>query len=109
MEYEWDNNKNRINQYKHGISFETAILAFDDPFILTRLIDNQTYDEERWASTGLVNSTAIFIIHTWRLNYYGEEINRIISARAATPCEEQRYYSHRKSKKGARKFKEKTH
>lgn len=29
--YEWDERKNRLNQRKHGIGFETAAEAFDDP------------------------------------------------------------------------------
>jgi len=109
MEYEWDNNKNCINQYKHGVSFETAILAFHDPFMMSELIDVEYMDETRWVSIGLVNDVVFVIIHTWRLNYYGEEINRIISARTATPREEQRYYAYRKSEKGAQKFKIETH
>ena len=36
MEFAWDERKNRINRKKHGVSFETAILAFDDPYHLTR-------------------------------------------------------------------------
>jgi uncharacterized protein len=35
MRFEWDENKNRANRAKHGISFETAILAFSDPSVLT--------------------------------------------------------------------------
>lgn len=31
MEFTWDERKNRANQQKHRISFETAILVFDDP------------------------------------------------------------------------------
>lgn len=29
--FEWDEAKNRANQIKHGVSFETARLAFSDP------------------------------------------------------------------------------
>ena len=31
MRYEWDENKNERNLEKHGLSFETASLVFDDP------------------------------------------------------------------------------
>lgn len=27
MDFEWDENKNKINKAKHGISFETAIIS----------------------------------------------------------------------------------
>ncbi|MBX2927520.1 MAG: BrnT family toxin [Saprospiraceae bacterium] len=30
MEFEWDENKNKSNQLKHGISFEEATQIFDD-------------------------------------------------------------------------------
>jgi len=29
--FEWDEGKNRENQNKHGVSFETAQEAFEDP------------------------------------------------------------------------------
>jgi uncharacterized DUF497 family protein len=31
VRFEWDETKNRANIAKHGISFETAKLIFDDP------------------------------------------------------------------------------
>ncbi len=31
MKFEWDEDKNKLNKMKHGISFETAILVFADP------------------------------------------------------------------------------
>jgi uncharacterized DUF497 family protein len=36
LEFAWDERKNRGNQQKHGVSFETAIMVFDDPYHLTR-------------------------------------------------------------------------
>jgi hypothetical protein len=35
MRIEWDRAKNKINQTKHGIDFETAQLVFDDPDCVT--------------------------------------------------------------------------
>ena len=38
MRYEWDERKNRENQRKHdGISFELAMLVFDDENYLIRM------------------------------------------------------------------------
>jgi len=37
MKFEWDNNKNRTNQEKHGVSFEEAIEVFDDALQISRL------------------------------------------------------------------------
>ena len=39
--FEWDENKNQANREKHGISFETARLVFDDAhclLVLDRMI-----------------------------------------------------------------------
>jgi ribonuclease toxin BrnT of type II toxin-antitoxin system len=36
VEFAWDEGKNRINKRKHGVSFDTAVLVFDDPYHLTR-------------------------------------------------------------------------
>jgi uncharacterized protein (DUF4415 family) len=48
MRFEWDDNKNRQNLAKHGVHFETATLAFDDPGSLTKR-DLLSNDEERWS------------------------------------------------------------
>jgi uncharacterized protein len=35
VEFTWDGLKNRAHERKHGASFETAVLVFDDPFLLS--------------------------------------------------------------------------
>lgn len=53
LRWEWDPNKNGANQRKHGLSFQTAVLAFDDPLAVT---DDDPYPhEQRWRTTGMVN------------------------------------------------------
>jgi uncharacterized protein (DUF4415 family) len=51
MRFEWDEQKNRPNLRKHDIRFETAILVFDDPYVLTQR-DFTSEDEERWITIG---------------------------------------------------------
>jgi uncharacterized protein len=46
MRYEWDENKNDSNLEKHGLSFETASLVFDDPNALS-IPDRIENGEER--------------------------------------------------------------
>ena len=44
IQFEWDEGKNRANRLKHGVSFETAALVFDDPFALMhqdRVVDGE--------------------------------------------------------------------
>ena len=35
MHWKWDPNKDRINQQKHLVSFDTAILTLNDPLSVT--------------------------------------------------------------------------
>ena len=90
MRVEWDEAKSRSNLAKHGVSFETAMLVFDDPYHLS-VRDRDVGGEERWQTFGLVGGVVLLLVaHTWS-ERDGEEIVRIISARKATARERQRY------------------
>lgn len=91
MHFEWDELKNRANRTKHGVSFETARLVFDDPNAVS-VQDRHEDGEERWQTMGLVGSTLILLVaHTERQSEGNEQVVRIISARKATPNERRRY------------------
>ena len=63
---EWDEEKNKINQNKHGIDFETARLVFDDPFCVT-FVERVSGGEERWHAIGSVEDIiVIVVVHTYR-------------------------------------------
>ena len=47
MQFDWDENKSKTNLVKHGISFETAKLVFEDPYALS-MQDQHKDGEERW-------------------------------------------------------------
>lgn len=86
MEFAWDERKNRVNQRKHCISFETAVLVFDDPHHLTTQ-DRDVESEARWRTIGMVNGLHVLLVaHT-----VSEDVIRIISARKATPRERSIY------------------
>ncbi len=88
--FSWDEAKNQSNQRKHGLSFETAKLVFDDPWHLTRQ-DRVENGELRWQTIGLVGNVALLLVaHTWHDDLEGEHI-RIISARRATALERKIY------------------
>jgi len=90
MRFEWDEAKNRSNQAKHGLSFETATLVFDDPQQLS-VQDRYEGSEERWQTLGLVGGAVVILVaHTWR-EQDDDEVIRIISARKATRQERVRY------------------
>ena len=98
MRYEWDERKNLLNQWRHdGISFELAVRAFDDErcLIYPDRIDEET-GEDRWHALGAVPfgngiDAILLVVHVYRENLYGEEIVRIISARAASKHDIRRY------------------
>jgi uncharacterized DUF497 family protein len=98
MRYEWDEEKNRLNQRGHGgLSFTVAALVFEDPhcFIYPERSDPLT-GEPRWHAIGIAQSEAgsvavLLVVHVYREENYGEEIIRIVSARAAEKHEVRRY------------------
>ena len=83
MQFEWDENKNRINKSKHGISFETAKRVWKDPHIWIYL-DRVDDGEHRFHAVGIIGAlTLLTVIHTHR-DDAGIEVIRIIGARRAT-------------------------
>jgi uncharacterized DUF497 family protein len=88
---EWDERKDQRNRIKHGVSFETACLVFEDPNHLS-IQDRHEEGEERWQTLGLAGGIVVLLVaHTWREEDNGEEVMRIISARKATTRERRRY------------------
>ena len=91
MRFEWNEEKNRKNRSKHGVSFETATLVFDDPYALTKR-DAAHEEEERFITLGAIGPGAILlVVHTSFESAGSEEVIRIISARAATSRERKSY------------------
>jgi uncharacterized DUF497 family protein len=52
MRYEWDEEKNRLNQKKHGVSFEMAALVFEDEYCLVGMDRVDETGEHRWHAIG---------------------------------------------------------
>ena len=96
MRYEWDEDKGRLNQQKHGISFELATLVFDDADLVLRLDRIDEYGEQRWHAIGAIQAEPeeellLLVVHVYRENQDDEQIIRIISARAAGNDDVRRY------------------
>ena len=98
MRYEWEEAKNLRNQRKHdGISFELAALVFEDEHCLVYRdrIDSKTKEERRHAiGAAQIEPGAgalLLVVHVYREDNLGDEIIRIISARAAEKHEIHRY------------------
>ena len=84
--FDWDDEKERKNFFKHGIRFQTAIKVFFDPHKLARE-DLEHPPEKRYDVLGRVGKV-MFVVCA----YYEEaDMIRIISARFATNYEKERY------------------
>jgi uncharacterized DUF497 family protein len=98
VRYEWDEAKNLRNQRRpDGISFELAALVLEDErcLVYADSTDSRT-QEQRWHAIGAARiapraSAVLLVVHAYREDYRGEEIIRIISARAAEKHEIGRY------------------
>jgi uncharacterized DUF497 family protein len=89
LRFAWDESKNRSNRAKHGVWFEEAQSAFDDPNARVFHDPEHSEDEERFILLG-VSSVArpLAVFHCYRES---DSLIRIISARKATK-KEVRFY-----------------
>jgi uncharacterized DUF497 family protein len=87
MTFEWDPLKAKLNQWKHGVSFEEAGTALLDPLSKTSLDPDHSINEFRYVAFGMsARQRLIGVAYTER----GEAI-RLISARLATKREREIY------------------
>ena len=85
--FEWDEDKARRNELKHGVAFEEAKTIFNDPFAVTVPDPDHSEEEERWLDIGLSAEGRLLVVwYTER----GESI-RVIGSRKATKKEEREY------------------
>ena len=89
IRFEWDENKNHINQNKHKISFEEAKTVFYDEEALVIDDPEHSEQEERFIILGLSSKANLLIVcHCYRES---DTVIRIISARKATRTESEYY------------------
>jgi hypothetical protein len=67
-DFEWDSNKDKINQEKHGVSFALAQLAFlDHNRVILEDIEHSD-DEKRFYCLGRVSGEIMTVRFTYRKN-----------------------------------------
>jgi len=89
MRFDWDVEKAAGNAAKHGISFDQAITAFDDPDALFIGDPDHSHEEIREKLIGVADDIGVvLVVFTKRAG----NIIRIISARKATR-KEKRFYA----------------
>ncbi|WP_071192745.1 BrnT family toxin [Trichormus sp. NMC-1] len=87
LKFEWDEDKDKLNQKKHGVSFEEAVSIFNDPLSINFDDPEHSLGETRYIIIGLSDQGRyLFVSHADR----NDKI-RLISARLVTP-KERRYY-----------------
>jgi len=62
-EFEWDDGKAAANLASHGVSFDTARLAFNDPNAVGRADTRENYGEERCILLGMANDRLLHVAH----------------------------------------------
>lgn len=88
MKFDWDPDKAAENAAKHGISFDQAIKAFDDPDAIFFADEEHSKGEVREKLLGAADDTGIvLVVFTERQG----DVTRIISAREATKREKKVY------------------
>ncbi|GHT67233.1 hypothetical protein FACS1894110_12360 [Spirochaetia bacterium] len=83
MKFTWDKRKNKANIKKHGVSFEQAVLVFDDEMLLDR------YDT-RHILIGNAGGRILYVVAT----EIDQDTTRIISARYTSKQEKEDYYGY---------------
>ena len=87
--FQWDEEKNKINQQKHGISIEEAESVFFDDYAIQFWDEEHSEEEERFLLLGISYKMRILlVVHCFREE---DSIIRIISARKATKNETKEY------------------
>ena len=85
--FTWDFAKARVNQDKHGVTFEEAASVFGDPLSVTILDPAHSNHENRFIIIGRSQAQRLLVVmHTERDDHI-----RIISARPATRRERRDY------------------
>ena len=88
LSFEWDEEKNKINKIKHGVSFEEAETVFYDENALLEFDENHSSDEDRFRILGSSSAgNVLLVVHCIR----NESTIRIISSRMATTVEKTNY------------------
>ncbi|MBD2778722.1 BrnT family toxin [Iningainema tapete] len=87
IDFDWDNEKAKVNIRKHGVSFTDATTVFDDPLSITLDDTLHSQEEDRFLIIGYSQQQMLLVV---AYTYRGNNI-RIISARIATRRERKIY------------------
>lgn len=93
LEFQWDEQKDKENISKHGVSFVEARTVFHDENAIQFFDPDHSEDEDRFILLGMsIKLRVLVLCHCYRVD---ETIVRIISARKADRDEEHEYWRRR--------------
>ena len=86
MRFTWDPRKARANARKHRVTFEEAATVFDDELTL---VQPDVVHPDRFVMLGMsAKARLLFVVY---VQFETADVQRIISARPATPHERKAY------------------
>ncbi len=93
IRFSWNEDKAKANWKKHRIAFEAAAWAFFDPNAVDLRDDIHDEDEPRRNIIATIPTmiNIAFVVYVECIDYNGEELIRIISARKANGKERKLY------------------
>jgi hypothetical protein len=90
LRFEWDEDKNRQNIKKHGVSFQEAQAVFLDENAMRFFDPDHSQDEDRFIMLGMSFRLRVRVVcHCHRKN---DTVIRIMSARKADKHEAKSYW-----------------
>jgi uncharacterized DUF497 family protein len=96
--YTWTEEKNQLNWKKHGLLLSEAVDVFDDPHLM-EFYDaaHSSLDEDRYINLGCIRDLVILFAVTVDK---ADGDTQIITAREATPKEQEVYYANYEKETG---------
>jgi uncharacterized protein len=85
-QFEWDDEKARLNIENHDVSFELATLVFQDVNFLEEF-DDRDYSDDRFNVIGYANGVLLIVTYTPK-----HKRIRLITARKASKRDQRKYY-----------------
>ncbi|HEV8715429.1 MAG TPA: BrnT family toxin [Candidatus Binatia bacterium] len=93
MRFEWDPEKQKRNQSKHGVTFDEAVTVFFDPLAATFEDPDHSLEELRFITLGYSTDRRLLLVSDTERG----DVIRIISARRARPRERKRHESNQEN------------
>lgn len=88
--FEWNARKEKKVKKEHKVTFDTALLALEDPFCCEVYDTKHSDSEDRYRNIGIVGNVLYTVIVT-----YKEKSVRIITAWKSTKKEKRLYYENK--------------